>query len=154
MLRPLALWQFQRHRGDSPIERTPETYHAPLNPYLNAMFIKVAESTWKMTPKDIVYTSDRIIAAVAMAFFILSVAVNYAIAKRLFDRRLALLGMGLLLVCNLFWQFSLSGLPQMLMLLLFSGANYALIRAIEEKQLENRTTFGSRSAACSMACSR
>jgi 4-amino-4-deoxy-L-arabinose transferase-like glycosyltransferase len=76
-----------------------------------------------------------------MAFFIFSVGVNYLLAKRLFDRRLALLGMGLLLVCNLFWQFSLSGLPQMLMLFIFSCGNYAMLRAMEEKNLERPHTL-------------
>ncbi len=57
-------------------------------------------------------------------------------AKRLFDRRLALLGMGLIFVCDVFWNFSMSGLPQMLMLLIFSAVNYCLVRAIENRHAE------------------
>ena len=87
-----------------------------------------------MTDKDIVYTSDRVIAGASLLFFILSVGINFTIAKRLFDRRLALLGMGLILVCNVFWNFSLTGLPQMLMLLIFSLVNYCLVRAIENRE--------------------
>ncbi len=39
-----------------------------------------------------------------------------------------------MVVCDLFWQFSLSGLPQNLMLLIFTGALYGVARAVEENQ--------------------
>ncbi len=72
----------------------------------------------------------------SLLFFIISVGINFTIAKRLFDRRLALLGMGLIFVCDVFWNFSLTGLPQMLMLLVFSLVNYCLVRAIENRKAE------------------
>src|SRR5881394_1556488 len=37
MIRPAALWQFERKMGVFPIDRTPDTYHAPLNPYIYAL---------------------------------------------------------------------------------------------------------------------
>jgi 4-amino-4-deoxy-L-arabinose transferase-like glycosyltransferase len=49
----------------------------------------------------------------------------------LFDQRLALLACGLVLLCDAMWQYSLSGLPQMLLLLLFNAAVYLLVRALE-----------------------
>jgi hypothetical protein len=39
-----------------------------------------------------------------------------------------------MLFCETFWQYSLSGLPQMLMLLLFSCAIYFVYRAVEESK--------------------
>src|SRR5450432_491137 len=132
-IRPLAVWQFQRFKGAMPVNRVPDTYNAPLNPIINSVFLRFTKNSWKMGIKDIVYTSDRVLAGVQLAFFLLSVAVNYFTAKRLFDRRLALLGMGLILVANVFWQFAISGLPQMLMLLIFSGCTYMLVRAIEAR---------------------
>jgi hypothetical protein len=39
--------------------------------------------------------------------------------------------MGLILVCDRFWEFSLTGLPQNLMVLIFSLVTYCLLRAIE-----------------------
>ena len=89
-----------------------------------------------MTEHDIQYTSDQVIAAVGLGFFLLSVIVNFLVAQRLFDRRLALFGMGMMLVCDQFWRFSMSGLPQMLMLFLFSLTVYALVRLLETYQLE------------------
>ncbi len=134
-IRPLAITQFQKHKGGLPEGNIPDTYQAPLNPWVNSLALRLCKGSWKMTTKDVVYTSDRVISAVAMIFFILSMALSYRTALRLFDQRLALVGMGLLLVCDTFWQFSMSGLPQMLMLLIFSGCCYALVRAVEAGQL-------------------
>src|SRR5438105_4554889 len=75
-----------------------------------------------------------LVAALAMMFFFLSVGVNFTTAKRLFDRRLALFGMGLILVADTFWGFSISGLPQMLMLLIFSITTYTLVRAVQARE--------------------
>ncbi|MEI8342101.1 MAG: glycosyltransferase family 39 protein [Verrucomicrobiota bacterium] len=140
-IRPAALRQFEMNKGALPGNNIPDTYNAPLNPLVNSIFLRMAKNTWQMSPKDLVYTSDRVIASVSMILFLLSVAVNYIIAKRLFDRRLALLGMGLILVADVFWKFSLSGLPQMLMLFIFSGCTFALVRALEARQ-EGKKTLG------------
>ena len=157
-IRPAALWQFERNIGKFPLERTPDTYHAPLNPYLNALVFKASDALnaglkslskstpyfsrysydETMTPKLIIYSYDRFLAFVQEFFFLLSVVLNFFIARRLFDDRLAVLGSGLLLVCQQFWDYSMSGLPQMLMLFLFSCAAYTMIRAIEERYL-NKT---------------
>lgn len=131
VIRPIAIRQFMVNKGAFPSGNIPDTYHAPLNPFVNSFFLKIWKGEWPMTTKDIVYTCDRVIAGVSMLFFLLSVAVNYFTACRLFDRRLAMLGMGLVLLSDTFWQFSMTGLPQMLMLFLFSGCAYALARAVE-----------------------
>src|SRR5471032_3628069 len=43
MIRPAALWQFERELGAFPLEQTPDTYHAPLNPYINALVFKMMD---------------------------------------------------------------------------------------------------------------
>jgi hypothetical protein len=163
-IRPLAYSQFMNHRGAFPAGDVPDTYNAPLNPLVDAIIFRVydgaakvigdfgghvpligetlqdfGKTTGPMTSKDIVYVYDRVIAGVELLFFFFAVAVNYVIAKRLFDRRLALLGMWLILVCDTFWNFSQTGLPQMLMLLIFSLVNYCLVRAIEKQKAEENT---------------
>src|SRR5690606_31673528 len=55
---------------------------------------------------------------------------------RLFDSRLALFACAAVLLTDLMWQFSLSGLPQMLVLLLFSLASLATLLAMEAAQKE------------------
>jgi hypothetical protein len=135
-LRPMAYAQFVKHFGAFPAGDIPDTYNAPLNPFVDSLLLRFTRDSWPMTEKDIVYTSDRIIAGASLLFFIFSVGINFTTAKRLFDRRLALLGMGLILVCEAFWNFALTGLPQNLMLLIFSLVTYCLVRAVENRVAE------------------
>ena len=133
MIRPLALWQFQKGTGVFPIENTPDTYHAPLNPFINSFFLRLTKDSWAMTTKETAYPSDKVLAAVQLFFFLAAMLVNYFTAWRLFDQKLATFVVTILLVCERFWDFSMSGLPQMLMLLLFSGVAYTMVRAVEAR---------------------
>jgi len=141
VIRPAALWLFEKNKGAFPLDRQPDIYHAPLNPWVNSWFLRLVKDQWSMTYKDLQYTPDKIIAGAGLLFFLLSVLVNYFIACRLFDQRLAIFGVGLMLLCQKFWDFALIGLPQMTMLLLFSCAIYTLVRAVEN-QCESRPTLG------------
>ncbi len=138
MIRPLAVWQFTENKGAFPGDKVPDTYNAPLNPYVNSFFLGAIRKSWDMSPKINLYVGDRVISLVSVLFFLLSIAVNYFIAKRLFDQKLALLGLGLVVVCYTFWEYSLSGLPQMLMLFLFSICAYTLARALEARAADRR----------------
>lgn len=153
VIRPAALWQFEKELGTFPLEQTPDTYHAPLNPFINSLVFKFMDGTnsamkWMsnkseyfdrytyenmMTSKQVVYAYDRIIAFTQLVFFLLAVLANYFTAKRLFDERLAVFSMGLMLLCERFWDYVMSGLPQMLMLFLFSLAAHFMVRAIEAR---------------------
>ncbi len=133
MIRPLALWQFQNTGEKFPLENTPDTYHAPLNPWINSWFLRLTKDSWQMSTKETAYPSDKVLAAVQTAFFLIAVLINYFTAWRLFDQRLATFVATLLLVCQRFWEFSMSALPQMLMLMLFSAAAYTIVRAIEAR---------------------
>jgi len=153
VIRPAAIWQFERHTGAFPLERTPDTYYAPLPCYINALaficmdrinagvksladriefFDRYTYET-VMSTKLLVYSYDRIIAFLQVVFFLLAVLVNYYTARRLFDDRLAIFGVWLTLLCEKCWDYAMSGLPQMLMLLIFSGAAYTMVRAIEAR---------------------
>jgi hypothetical protein len=59
---------------------------------------------------------------------------SYLTMKRLFDKRLAVFGVWLLIICQTCWDFALSGLPQNMMLALFSAALYFLVRAVENRE--------------------
>lgn len=135
-IRPAALYQFREWKGGFPIERIPETYHAPVWPTVIAPFFWLIKNKFELEKNEVVFEPDRMMAIVATVFFLLSVILNYFLAKRLFDQRLAVIGSCLLLVCDHFWQFSMSGLPQMLMLFLFTGAMYCLLRAVESWETE------------------
>jgi len=129
VIRPLAVWEFRSRKGVFPAGAIPDIYHAPLNPFINSLFLRFDRKSWAMSSSLALYPCDVLIAEVSIAFFLLSLAINYFTARHLFGPRLALLGLGLLVVCAAFWEFALSGLPQMLMLFLFSACLYTMARA-------------------------
>jgi len=131
-IRPLAVAQLGEHGKPIDAHRFPDTYHAPLNSFVEAPLMKFVEGGWDTEAKNqaIIYAGDRLIAILALVFFLLAVLINYFTALRLFDERIAIFGAGLTLVCDLFWKYSMSGLPQMLMLLLFAAIVHLLVRAI------------------------
>jgi hypothetical protein len=113
-----------------------DTYHSPLNPLLNAAVFKLigADDTerWKMGDKELVYPLDRVVAAVCTICFLLSIGVTYLLILRIFDAKIAGVTAVLMLFSEIYWSYSLSGLPQMLMLLFFSSGIYFAYRAVED----------------------
>lgn len=136
MIRPVAYYQTEKAA-----ERTialvgfPDTYHSPLNPLINAAVFKLIgadkKDSWQMRENQLVYELDRVIAVICTVFFLLAIGVNYLLVSRIFDTKIAGVVAILMLFCEVFWTYSLSGLPQMLMLLLFSSGMYFAYRAVE-----------------------
>lgn len=131
--RPLAAGQLQRRGKNIAQKIWTDTYHAPLPPLVDAIALLPVRSRLQMSPDDTIFVGDRMIAIMSIAFFLASIGVLFLIARRLFDQRLALLGCGLVLIGDIFWQYALSGLPQVLLLLLFNLTIYVLVRAIEAR---------------------
>src|SRR5256714_2862558 len=131
MARPLAVGQLQAHGKDAAKNIWLDTYNAPLPPLVDAIALLPVKAHWKMDPRTMIYAGDKAIATMSILLFIGSVAALFFTARRLFDQRLALLACGLVLLCEAMWQYSLSGLPQMLLLLLFNSTVYLLVRAVE-----------------------
>ena len=132
-IRPLAIWQLETAGKQIPKDEFPDFFQSPLNPLINSIPLKLVESSWKLTPTDLVYVGDRVIAGTSILIFFLSVWIWYLVACRLFDKLIALLGCAIILLSDLMWQFSLSGLPQMLLLLLLSGAAWLTLKAMEKR---------------------
>ena len=129
--RPRAIGQLQGHGKNVAQRIWSDTYNAPLPPLVDAIALWPIKSHWQMAPSDLVYSGDKAIATMSIFLFLLSVLMLFFTVRRLFDQRLALLACGLVLLCDMLWQYSLSGLPQMLLLLLFNATIYALVRAVE-----------------------
>ncbi|MEM1083593.1 MAG: glycosyltransferase family 39 protein [Verrucomicrobiota bacterium] len=121
-----------------------DTYHAPLNPLvLGAVFKLVGvdkEDSWQMGKKELIYPLDRVVALVSTLFYLMSIGVTYLLVSRVFDGKIAGVTAVLMLLCNLFWSFSQSGLPQMLLLLLFTCGLYFAYRAVESQE-EGRSSM-------------
>ncbi len=136
MIRPVAYYQAQKARNRTvSLTGFQDTYHSPLNPLLNAAVLKLIgaddSNAWQMNESEMVFPLDRVIATVSTLFFLMAIGVNYLLISRIFDAKIAGVCAILMLFCETFWNFSLSGLPQMLMLLLFSCGIYFVYRAVE-----------------------
>jgi hypothetical protein len=140
ILRPVAIWQSQQaSQGEATLlEAARDTYHSPLHPVLLAGVLKAVgggdSKKWRMGESDSVYKLDRVIAASAVICFLMAIGVNYLLICRIFDSKIAGVTALLMLLCDLNWQFTQSGLPQMLMLLLFSCACFFAYRAVENTE--------------------
>lgn len=145
-IRPVAYNQAKEHQDRSIIPFTgfKDTYHSPLNPLLNAAVLKLIGADnadqWKMGENEMVFPLDRVIATVSTLCFLIAIGVSYLLVSRIFDAKIAGVTAILMLFCETFWNYSLSGLPQMLMLLLFSCAIYFVYRAVEDAS-EGRVPF-------------
>jgi len=144
-IRPVAYQEAKEHQARAiTFTGFKDTYHSPLNPLLNAAVLKLIGADnaeqWKMGENDMVFPLDRVIAMVCTLCFLMAIGVNYLLISRIFDAKIAGVTAILMLFCQTFWEYSLSGLPQMLMLLLFSCAIYFVYRAIEDSS-EGRIPF-------------
>lgn len=124
----------------------PDYYHAPLNPWVNSLALRVVAGIsdafnvrvdakgrndfWSLHTGEYVHPADRTIALVSALFFLAAVGLTFLTTRRLFDERLATVVVLLMLFCNQFWNFASTGLPQMLMLFLFSAAIDLMTRAL------------------------
>ena len=137
--RPLAMGELERHGKDVKRAIWQDTYSAPIPPLLDAaaIFIPIKEG-WTMKGSRYVYSGDRAIALMEMAFFLGSLGVLYKIAEELFDERLALIVTGLMLVTHIMWRYAQSGLPQMFLLLTLHVNVYALLRAMRARHVDGR----------------
>ena len=136
MIRPVAYYQATKSEKRSvSLLGFQDTYHSPLNPLLNAAVLKLIgaddSDAWQMGENEMVFPLDRVIATVSTLFFLMAIGVNYLLISRIFDAKIAGVCAILMLFCETFWSYSLSGLPQMLMLLLFSCGIYFVYRAVE-----------------------
>lgn len=145
IIRPLDYHLVKEHQDRViPFDAYEDTYHSLLNPLLNAAVLKMIgaddSERWKMSEKQLVYDLDRVIAAVSTLCFLIAIGVSYLLISKIFDGKIAGVTAILMLFSQTFWDYSLSGLPQMLMLLLFSCALYFAYRAVENSS-EGRIPF-------------
>jgi 4-amino-4-deoxy-L-arabinose transferase-like glycosyltransferase len=137
-IRPLAI----RVLSDlgKPTDRAafPEFYNAPLMPLVDAIALLPVKSHLQMAATDTLSVGDRAIAALGIVLLFAGIFTWYRVALLLFDRTLALVSAGLLLATDLMWQYALSGLPQLFLILQFGLVTYCIIKAkkSEDEQVD------------------
>jgi len=142
-VRPLLLSDRARFAEEAGVEldlkNFKDTYHSPLNPLVNSVIFKISGADYSLEQegeKLSSYSPDRLITALSMVFLLGSIAVAYLLVSRIFDRKIGAVVAVLMIFCDLLWEFSKSGMPQMLMLFLFMVAILFLYKATENAELE------------------
>ena len=138
-IRPLAYYEAEKaNQGAVPFTGFKDTYHAPLNPLILGAVLKLVgadkENAWPMGKNEFIFPLDRVIALVSTLFFLMAIGVTYLLVGRIFDAKIAGVTAVLMLLCDLYWRYSQSGLPQMLLLLLFTCGLYFTYRAVEASE--------------------
>ena len=147
VIRGAAYWQAKEAGKDIDLTAFHDTYHSPLNPYIYAAVLKAVggddfEKFQMNEDMKTVYALDRVISAVAVILFLIAVGINYLLISRIFDVRIAGATAILMILSDLMWKFTQTGLPQMLMLMLFSCALFFIYRTLEAS-IENRGDISS-----------
>jgi len=143
MIRPLSLYQADEHSEESDgahIVGFNDTYHAPLNPLLNSIIIRFfkGKNDFGWDNKSTVYYLDRVITTISIFFLLASIGITFLFISRIFDTKIGGVTALLMLLCELLWRYSQSGLPQMLMLFLFTLGCYFVYRAVEAQCLDKK----------------
>lgn len=137
-LRPVeVVTASDRATRDKPVDFTSfrDSTYAPLNVTAMAVALKVTgmdtfENCRMVDGAGYLYAPDRVIAAVSTLFFMLAMLLSYTLAARLFDEVVACVTVSFLVLSDLLLKYSVSGLPQPLMLCGLLGALHCMLSAV------------------------
>lgn len=120
----------------------PDTYNAPLYTHLLAGALRATgyhrfEEKRMDSEVSNIYMGDRIIAAVSMVFFLISLILAYFLFSALFDEVLASTVVAFMGLSQLMLRFAVSGLAQPLMMCELLAAAFFIVAAVKS---ENRGT--------------
>jgi hypothetical protein len=153
-LRPLSLYLVQRHNeAAAPVAMTnanfdfariktahPDLANPPVYPLLLAGLMKilpfhyavdVTSPFWSENDRFQCYEPDFLIAVFNQILLLAAVGLTFFLARKLFDAGVAWLSAILVFGCELLWRFSVSGLSTLLLLVIFLGLAWCLVK-IEE----------------------
>ena len=157
-IRPLSLFLEQRHNGagapsaltgtNSDFARLkaahPDLANPPMYPVLLAGLMKVLpfhytadlnSSFWADNGNFSYYQPDFLIAVFNQILLVAAIVLAFFIARKLFDAGVAWISAILMIGCEDLWRFSVSGLSTMLLLLIFLGLSWCILK-IEEAARE------------------
>ena len=164
-VRPLSIYLLQQHFKDrtkgaavSSAADTaqlksnhPDVANPPVYPVLLAGLMKVLPFRyaipqrplrfWSNESKFYRYQPDFLIALFNQGLFLVLVLAVYFLAKRLFDQQVALVSAVLLLGCEIFWRFTVSGLSTILLALIFVALAWCLVLLEEEARRSTSTRW-------------
>ncbi len=110
----------------------PDLSTPPAYPLIIAGLMKILPFNFAATDKA-QYQPELWIAFFNQALFFLAACLLFQVARRLFDPTVAWFSAVLFVATDLFWRFSLSGLPTLWLIVLFLGLVWGLL-VIEEQE--------------------
>jgi hypothetical protein len=136
VIRPLSLWQLEQHgwniRDPNTCKRLimqhPDICNPPLYPMVLAgLFKMLPAKVLAYDAAEHVYYPERwVILPFDQLCLLACVLLTYVWAKRLFDRRVAIMATWLMFFSDTLWSYGVSGLPTNFLMLLFLLATYCL----------------------------
>jgi hypothetical protein len=148
-IRPFSLYLVQQHnqaKADAAADPAriktmhPDIANPPVYPVALAGLMKILpfhfgvnlnSSFWSNSGYFYRYQPDFLIGIFNLVLFLASMTATFFIAKKIFDVGIARLSAYLMLGCALLWDFTESGLSTMLLLLVFLGLTWCVLK-IEE----------------------
>ncbi len=132
-IRPFSIYLLRKHNGETNglPELHPDLANPPVYPGLLAGTFKLGPQNFEIAAgidKFRIYGPDMWITGVNQALFLIAVALVFLIARRLFDASVAWVAAGIVAGTELLWRFSNSGLPTMLLVVMFLASWWALTR--------------------------
>ena len=153
-IRPLSLYLVQKNnearQADAPVSAGadfaqiqaphPDLANPPVYPMVLAGLMKVLpfhfdvemkKPFWSDGGRFLRYQPDFLIAVFNEMLLLVVVALTFFLARKLFDPAVAWLSALLVLGCALLWRFSVSGLSTLLLMIIFLGLTWCMLK-IEE----------------------
>lgn len=139
-VRPLSIAVLQEKTPNVPLLRGghPELNSPPVYPYLLAGLMKVLPFNFEIREGATFmrHQPEVLIAFFNQALFFVLLFMVYRLGRRMFEPAVGVVAAVVLGVTDLMWEFSISGLPTMLMMILFTGLCWVLLEIEEASRNE------------------
>jgi hypothetical protein len=141
-VQPFALHLVETQLGAAPKlgeNLQPDLVNPPLYPLVLAGLMKVLPFNFEVPSMFWIYQPEMLIASFNQLLFFLAAWLTFRLARKLFDNAVAWVTAIVLLGSELLWRFTVSGLPTMLLLLIFVGLLWCLVVLEEGGRAGNRS---------------
>ena len=148
-VRPFSIALIESHRGSGPApallkEAHPDIANAPLYPALLAGLFKIMPVNWEVPGERFWrYQPEYFIGGLNQLLFFGALFLVFRLSTRLFDKAVGVLAVVLMMLTELYWQFTTSGLSTLLLMVLFLW----LVDVLVTFEAGARAGEGKRSAA-------
>lgn len=141
-IRPVSVHLLQKRQGEGvPVLREPhpDLANPPVYPLILSGFMRVTNLNYDISRGSTFwwYQPEVAIAILNQFLFFVVIFMVFRLARRLFDEPVAWVSALIVGGTNLFWQFTVSGLSTILLLIIFLGVVWCLIE-LEEAQREGK----------------